>query len=109
MKRAWAHSPTCIDPVNMRIQCPFCGERDLSEFVYLGDATVGRPDPQAADAQARFFEAAYLRDNPAGPHAEFWYHASGCRSWLRVRRNTRTHEILGTELAKLNARTAAGS
>jgi len=93
----------------MRIQCPFCGERDLSEFAYLGDANAHRPDPEAADAQALFFEAVYLRDNPAGPHEELWYHASGCRSWLRVRRNIRTHEILGAELAKAGARTAAGS
>ena len=84
----------------MRIQCPFCGERDVSEFTYLGDASFTRPDPQAADAPARFFEAVYLRDNPAGPFEELWYHASGCRSWLRVRRNTRTHEILGVEFAK---------
>jgi sarcosine oxidase subunit delta len=42
----------------------------------------------------RFFAAIYVRDNPAGPHHELWYHASGCRSWLRVLRNTRTHEIL---------------
>jgi sarcosine oxidase subunit delta len=78
----------------MRIQCPFCGERDLSEFAYHGDAAFRRPDPDAPDAEARFFEALYLRENPAGPHEELWYHASGCRSWLRVTRNTRTHEIL---------------
>jgi heterotetrameric sarcosine oxidase delta subunit len=84
----------------MRIQCPFCGERDVSEFTYLGDASFTRPDAQAADSQARFFQAVYLRDNPAGPFEELWYHASGCRSWLRVRRNTRTHEILSVDFAK---------
>ncbi len=83
----------------MRIQCPFCGERDLSEFVYHGDAGVVRPDPHAADAPARFFDEVYLRSNPAGPHEELWYHGSGCRSWLRVRRNTRTHEILSVAFA----------
>jgi methylglutamate dehydrogenase subunit B len=84
----------------MRIPCPFCGERDLSEFLYLGDASIRRPDAHAADEQAQFFDAIYLRDNPAGAHEELWYHASGCRSWLRVNRNTCTHEILRTELAK---------
>ena len=84
----------------MRIHCPFCGERDLIEFAYLGAADFTRPDSQAEDAQSRFVEEVYLRDNPAGPHEELWYHSSGCRSWLRVRRNTRTHEILRTELAK---------
>jgi sarcosine oxidase subunit delta len=78
----------------MRIQCPFCGERDLSEFAYHGDAGFRRPQTDTADAATQFFEALYLRENPAGPHEELWYHASGCRSWLRVTRNTRTHEIL---------------
>jgi heterotetrameric sarcosine oxidase delta subunit len=84
----------------MRIPCPFCGERDLSEFAYHGDANFIRPDPAHADAPARFFDAVYLRSNPAGAHEELWYHVSGCRSWLRVERNTRTHEILGAQLAK---------
>ena len=50
--------------------------------------------------RAQFFDAVYLRDNPAGPHEELWYHRSGCRSWLRVTRNTRTHEILAVAFAK---------
>ena len=84
----------------MRIPCPFCGERDSSEFSYLGDATVRRPDAQAPDAATTFFEATYLRANPAGPHAELWCHQYGCRSWLRVTRDTRTHEILGADFAR---------
>jgi methylglutamate dehydrogenase subunit B len=84
----------------MRIRCPFCGERDVSEFAYLGDAQFKRPDPGTPDAVARFFEAVYLRDNPAGPHEELWYHSYGCRSWLRVTRDTLTHEILAIQLAK---------
>jgi sarcosine oxidase subunit delta len=83
----------------MRIRCPFCGERDLSEYLYLGDANAPRPDPDASDAQRRFFEAVYLRENPAGAHAELWLHAFGCRSWLRVARDTRSHEILEATLA----------
>jgi sarcosine oxidase subunit delta len=84
----------------MRIPCPFCGERDVGEFVYLGDADATRSDPADPDAVSRSFEAVYLRDNPAGAHDELWYHASGCRSWLRVKRNTRTHEMLGAVYAK---------
>jgi len=84
----------------MRLLCPFCGERDSIEFTYLGDANVTRPDPAAGDAQAAFYAAVYLRDNPAGPHQELWYHASGCKSWLRVTRDTRTHAIATVLLAK---------
>ena len=68
----------------MRIPCPYCGERDVREFVYLGDATVQRPDPQAADALEQFTDYVYLRDNPAGPHRELWYHGAGCQAWLVV-------------------------
>jgi heterotetrameric sarcosine oxidase delta subunit len=84
----------------MRLSCPFCGERDSSEFTYLGDARITRPEPDSPAAPEAFYEAVYLRENPAGPHEELWYHASVCRSWLRVVRNTRTHEILGVELAR---------
>jgi heterotetrameric sarcosine oxidase delta subunit len=83
----------------MRIHCPFCGERDVSEFSYLGDADFRRPDPASTDAINRFVEAVYLRDNPAGPHRELWFHAFGCRTWLRVRRDTITHEFLSVELS----------
>jgi len=82
----------------MRIKCPFCGPRDVSEFAYFGD-TARRPDPADPQAPARFYEAVYLRDNLAGSHDEFWYHTSGCRGWLRVRRNTRTHQILDATFA----------
>jgi heterotetrameric sarcosine oxidase delta subunit len=84
----------------MRIPCPFCGDRNLTEFTYLGDAAFRRPDPDAPGAPALYFEAVYLRDNPSGAHNEWWYHGAGCRLWLRVTRNTRTHEVLAAVLAK---------
>jgi sarcosine oxidase subunit delta len=92
----------------MRIPCPFCGDRDLTEFTYLGDATAARPDPEAPDAAERFYEAVYLRDNPAGPLDELWYHGAGCRTWLRVTRNTQTHEVLGAVFANPHAETGVG-
>jgi heterotetrameric sarcosine oxidase delta subunit len=84
----------------MRIRCPYCGLRDLSEFVSIGEAPSRRPDPNAPEAQRQFFERVYLRDNLAGPGEELWYHALGCRSWLRIVRDTRTHQIEGVVLAR---------
>jgi heterotetrameric sarcosine oxidase delta subunit len=78
----------------MRIPCPFCGDRDAQEFVYRGDATPQRP----ADAEG-MFEHLYLRDNLAGEMREHWHHAQGCRNWLVVTRDTRTHRISGAEFA----------
>ena len=81
----------------MRIVCPFCGERELSEFTYLGDAKPQRP---AADAgEDAVYDYVYLRDNIAGVMSEHWYHGGGCRAWLKVTRNTLTHEISAVEPA----------
>jgi len=46
------------------------------------------------------FDYVYLRDNLAGLMREHWYHAQGCRNWLVVTRDTRTHEIFDAALAK---------
>ena len=81
----------------MRIPCPFCGPRGNEEFSYLGDATVRRPTGDDVNAWA---SAVYLRDNPAGPHRELWHHVAGCRAWLVVTRDTRTHEIHQVEIAR---------
>ncbi len=88
----------------MRLPCPFCGSRDASEFVTIGEASGPRPDPATPDAAENFFAYAYLRDNPAGPSEEYWYHAFGCRSWLKIVRDTRTHEIESAVLAREAAR-----
>lgn len=96
MKRVWAHSRTYTD---MRIPCPFCGVRDLSEFSYFGALRSPRPDPQAPDAGSRFVDWVHLRENPAGEHQEYWYHGFGCRGWLIVTRDTRTHEIANARRA----------
>ena len=87
----------------MRIRCPHCGERDNGEFSYLGDAAPQRPDGLEASAEA-MHDYVYLRDNPAGTIRELWYHASGCRSWLVVTRDTRTHAIESVEPARDVAR-----
>jgi heterotetrameric sarcosine oxidase delta subunit len=81
------------------IRCPWCGERDHTEFTYGGDATVTRPAADAPDHD--WVQYVYLRDNPRGPHQEYWHHVQGCRQWLRVTRDTLTHEI--TEVAPANA------
>ena len=80
----------------MRLPCPICGSRSVSEFAYEGDATV--VPPLEADADA-WFAAVYQRENPRGPHAELWHHIQGCRAFVRIERDTTTHEILGARLA----------
>jgi heterotetrameric sarcosine oxidase delta subunit len=75
----------------LRIPCPWCGERDETEFRYRGDATRVRPDERAALHE--FVMYVYERDNPLGWHLEWWLHSGGCRQLLKVVRHTLTHEI----------------
>lgn len=94
----------------MIIPHPLLGPRDAQEFVYLGDAALmDRPDWQSGDAGRSFYEYLHLRDNPAGTHKELWYHEQGDRSWLVVTRDTITHEIIKTELARDVARSRRAS
>lgn len=104
------------------IPCPYCGPRAQIEFSYGGDASVERPQwesqagsetrpgpivstsepasepAQRADAESmrQWLDHIYLRANPRGPHLEWWQHSSGCRAWIKVRRDTATHQVLGS-------------
>ena len=83
----------------LRIHCPVCGLRDETEFTYGGDATVRRPamdDPEPA----HWLDYVFKRDNPRGPHREYWHHLGGCRQWLVVERDTLTHAMGETGLAR---------
>ena len=74
------------------IPCPWCGARSQIEFTYGGDATVRRPPSDAPEAA--WYAYVYIRTNPAGLHDELWLHSAGCRQWFKVRRDTRTHDIV---------------
>jgi heterotetrameric sarcosine oxidase delta subunit len=85
----------------VRLTCPLCGERDLREFAYRGAAVL--LDRPVADAGPDAFHAyVHLRDNPAGPHRELWHHDGGCRAWIVAERDTTTHAVIATALARAN-------
>lgn len=79
------------------IECPFCGERDHSEFHYGGDASIEHPPLDAP--MNEWHDAVYLRENIRGRQLETWHHVSGCRQWLIVERDTMTHEIFSVKAA----------
>ncbi len=73
----------------MRLTCPHCGDRDLREFTYKGDAlALLRPDETANPQE--WVDYVHNRDNPAGTTSELWYHGP-CGSWLVAVRDTTTH------------------
>jgi sarcosine oxidase subunit delta len=83
----------------LRIECPCCGPRDHDEFRYGGDSSVNRPAHDDPNFEA-WYRFVFVRENPAGPHREYWQHTLGCRHWLVVERDTRNHVIHSVELAR---------
>ena len=80
----------------MKIKCPYCGERDETEFSYGGEAHRARPeDPQSLD-DAAWADFLFNRKNTKGLFRERWNHAHGCRRWFNLVRDTATHEIVGS-------------
>jgi sarcosine oxidase, subunit delta len=80
----------------LRIPCPYCGERDETEFHYGAQAHVPYPaDPDALD-DAAWGAYLFVRANPSGPLAERWCHSMGCRRWFNVVRDTATHQVLAS-------------
>ena len=76
----------------LRIQCPYCGERDEPEFAFGGPTHVTRPPLDCDDATwTRYL---FIRDNPTGVNFERWLHAYGCGRWFNMARNTTTHAIV---------------
>jgi sarcosine oxidase subunit delta len=75
------------------IPCPWCGERDETEFSYGGQAGVAYPSDPAALTDEEWARWLFFRDNPKGPFAERWVHTHGCRRWFDLTRDTVTHEI----------------
>jgi len=80
----------------MRIPCPWCGDRDLTEFRCGGQADRVRPQLPEETSDEQWADYLFYRDNSKGPHHERWVHAWGCRQWFNVIRDTTTHDILGT-------------
>lgn len=80
----------------LRIPCPWCGERDVGEFRYGGEAHIARPaDPDAAD-DAAWGDYLFMRANPKGEHRERWWHAHGCRRWFNLVRDTVSDRVIAT-------------
>ena len=84
----------------LNIKCPYCGDRSQKEFAYGGDGTVVRPELNQQISDEKWDEFVYLRKSPRGKHVELWHHIAGGRQWIKVQRDTVTHEIFRT--AKMN-------
>ncbi len=75
------------------IECPWCGNRDQSEFVAHGEAHIARPQDPSTLTDEEWGEVLFFRDNPKGLHYERWNHVHGCRRWFNIARNTASNEF----------------
>ena len=78
------------------INCPYCGERDESEFSVGGEGGISRPTNPDALSDEQWADYLFMRKNPRGLHHELWNHAQGCRRWFNVERDTLTYKIAAT-------------
>ena len=78
------------------IKCPYCGERDQTEFSCHGEAHIARPENPETLTDEEWGEYLFIRSNKKGIHYERWTHDHGCRRWFKVMRDTVSDEILAT-------------
>jgi heterotetrameric sarcosine oxidase delta subunit len=90
--------------VSFLLPCPNCGPRDVNEFAYQGEVTIR---PAGSPTLRELASYLYFRKNVAGVQREWWYHRLGCQVWFQAERDTRTNEVLLTELARPAAHEAA--
>src|SRR5215210_5247952 len=81
--------------MSLLLPCPNCGPRDVNEFAYAGEVTRRPPSSPSPRELAAYV---HFRRNVAGVQREWWYHRFGCELWFLAERDTRTNEVLGTEL-----------
>ncbi|MEQ8666496.1 MAG: sarcosine oxidase subunit delta [Rhodospirillales bacterium] len=77
------------------IKCPWCGERDMTEFSHGGEAHIARPKDPDSLTDEQWGDYVFFRTNPKGVHYERWVHSHGCRRWFNAVRHTVTDEFLG--------------
>ena len=78
------------------IKCPYCGERDQTEFACHGEAHIARPETPAEINDEEWGNYLFFRSNPKGIHYERWTHDHGCRRWFNVTRDTVSDKIIKT-------------
>ena len=75
------------------IECPWCGERDESEFNCVGEAHIARPLETEKMNDQEWADYLFMRSNPKGLHREQWLHAAGCRRYFNAERDTVSYRI----------------
>ncbi len=78
------------------INCPYCGDRDQTEFSCHGEAHIPRPTETKKMTDEEWGDYVFFRTNPKGYHRERWLHDHGCRRWFNALRHTVTDEFVAS-------------
>ena len=81
------------------LSCPSCGPRPVEEFACAGEVTKR---PRQSPSLRELTSYLYFRRNVAGVQREWWYHRLGCEIWFQAERDTRTNEVLKTEVVQVS-------
>ena len=76
----------------LTLPCPFCGQRDETEFLNAGPTKPARPGTDVTDSE--WINWLTVPVNPVGYVEEKWWHAKGCGKYFTIKRHTVTHEII---------------
>lgn len=78
------------------VECPWCGERDQTEFSCHGEAHIVRPENPDELSEAEWGDYVFFRQNIKGYQYERWVHDHGCRRWFNALRHSVTDKFVAT-------------
>ena len=93
----------------LTLPCPFCGQRDESEFVNAGPTNSSRPDANVSDAE--WVDWLTVPENPIVFVEEIWCHAMVCVNGFTIKGHSVTDEfvtadVVTDDVGKRNGETA---
>ena len=84
--------------------CPFCGNRNETEFHFAAEAGKLRPDTTADVSDAEWATYLYTQKNEIGTVKEVWMHTT-CAELFILERDSVTMDVIGsTALRKQSVR-----
>lgn len=83
--------------------CPFCGERDESEFHFATEAGKPRPEPAEKVSDRRWAEYLHMHAAPRGEAREIWIHLT-CGEFFLMTRDTVSRQVIACEALPGRAR-----
>jgi sarcosine oxidase subunit delta len=84
--------------------CPFCGERNETEFHFAGELGKVRPDTTAPISDRDWSSYLYTQRNEKGPVREVWMHVT-CAELFVLERDSVSMKVTGSRALRQGAAT----